>query len=97
MADTLLTRLDKITSEIFPGTVRTEVRGEDYYVFEMTDARGTKSILPPIWIDPGASDQQIRDKLRLELEQAFHPESSPDDASVPNIQTEGDHTPADKF
>ncbi|MDQ1472247.1 MAG: hypothetical protein QOJ99_3727 [Bryobacterales bacterium] len=89
MPDNLLTRLDQISSEVLPGKIRTEARGENYYVFEMTDAAGTRSALPPIWIDPRGTDQQIRDKLRRELEQALHPESGPDDSSVPNLQTEG--------
>jgi hypothetical protein len=89
MADNFLTRLGRISSEVLPGKIRTVVRGENYYVFEMTDAQGTTSALPPIWLDPKGSDQQIKDKLRGELERALHPETSPDDSSVPNMQTEG--------
>jgi hypothetical protein len=89
MSESFLTRLDRISSEVLPGKIRMEARGENYYVFEVADADGNKSALPPIWIDPGGSDHQIRDKLAREFEQAFHPDSSPDDSSVPNLQTEG--------
>jgi hypothetical protein len=88
MSESFLTRLDRITSEILPGKIRTESRGENYYTFEVADAAGNRSALPPVWIDPAASDQQIRDKLKREFQQAFHPDSSPDDLSVPNLQSE---------
>ena len=89
MSDNSLTRLNRIASEILPGRqIETTARGEDYYVFEITGAQGSRSAFPPVWIDPNASDHQVKDKLSREFEQAFHPDSSPDDLSVPNLQTE---------
>ena len=32
--------------------------------------------------------ERTREELSREFEQAFHPDSSPDDLSVPNLQTE---------
>jgi hypothetical protein len=84
-----LTRLNRIASEILPGQqIEASARGEDYYVFETTSAQGSRSAFPPVWIDPKASDHQVMDKLSREFEQAFHPDSSPGDLSVPNLQTE---------
>jgi hypothetical protein len=89
MSDNSLTRLNRIASEILPGQqIETTARGEDYYVFEITGAQGSRSAFPPVWIDPNASDHQVKDKLSREFEQAIHPDSSPDDLSVPNLQTE---------
>jgi hypothetical protein len=89
MSDNPLTRLNRIASEILPGQqIETTARGEDYYVFEITGAQGSRSSLPPVWIDPRASDDQVKVKLSREFAQAFHPDSSPDDLSVPNLHTE---------
>jgi hypothetical protein len=89
MSDNSLTRLNRIASEILPGQqIEATARGEDYYVFVITGAQGLLSAFPQVWIDPNASDQQVKDKLSREFEQAFHPNSSPDDLSVPNLQTE---------
>jgi hypothetical protein len=91
MPDNPLTRLNRIASEILPGRqIETTARGEDYYVFAITGTHGSRSAFPPVWIDPKASDQQVREKLSREFEQALHPDSSPDDLSVPNLQTEAD-------
>jgi hypothetical protein len=89
VSDNSLTRLNRIASEILPGQqIRTIARGEDYYVIEITGVQGSRSALPPIWIDPDANDRQVKDKLAREFERAFHPDSSPDDLTVPNLQTE---------
>jgi hypothetical protein len=89
MSDNSLTRLRRIASEILPGRqIETTARGEDYYVFVITGEQGSRSALPPVWIDPNASDHQVKEKLSREFERAFHPDSSPDDLSVPNLQTE---------
>ena len=89
MPETLLNRLGRIAPEALGGQTRIEVLGEDYYTFAITDAQGAKSVLPHIWIDPNTSDHQIQDKLRLALETALHPETLPDDSSVPDLRTEG--------
>ena len=91
MAENFLDRLQKIAADALPGESRVESVGESYYTFEMTDANGTKSTLPRIWIDRDASDAHIRSKLAFVLQGATDPDSLPDDASVPNIQTEGQH------
>jgi hypothetical protein len=89
VSDNSLTRLNRIASEILTGKqIETIARGEDYYVFEIADAQGSRSAVPPVWIDPQANDHQVKDKLAREFERAFHPDSSPDDLSVPNLQTE---------
>ncbi len=89
MFDDLLTRLARISSEALPGKSRVEARGEGYYIFEATTADGTRIVLPPVWIDPAVSDRQIHDKLCRVYEQALHPETIPDDASIPDLKTEG--------
>jgi hypothetical protein len=71
-----------------PNHIQTTARGEDNYIFEITSAQRSRSAFPPLWIDPKASDHQVTDKLSREFEQAFHPDSSPDDLAVPNVQTE---------
>ena len=92
MANIPLERLNRIASEILPGRhVETTARGEDYYVFEAAVAQGLRSPFPPVWIDPNASDHEVQGKLSREFERAFQPDSSPDDLSVPNLQTEADH------
>lgn len=83
-----LARLNEIASDVLPGTIHTETMGENYYSFMMTYGDGTTTELPHIWIDPDRSDDEIRDKLRRALREAFHPETLPDDQSVPNIQAE---------
>jgi hypothetical protein len=89
VSDNSLTRLNRIAAEILPGRqIETTARGEDYYVFEISGAHGSRSALPRVWIDPDATDQQVKEKLAREFEGAFHPDSSPDDLSVPNLQTE---------
>jgi hypothetical protein len=89
MSDNPLTRLNRIASEILPGRqIETTARGQHYYVFEVTGPEKSKWAFPPIWIDPNASDQQVKSKLSREFQEAFHPDSSPGDLSVPNLQTE---------
>jgi hypothetical protein len=44
--------------------------------------------LPPIWLNPDATDRHIREKLARTLEESPHPETMPDDASVPTLKTE---------
>jgi hypothetical protein len=90
MPDDFLGRVRKIAAEVSESkAVEVSDKGEGYYAFEITDPEGAGSRLPPIWIAPGTSDQQIKDKLSREFHQAFHPESDRDDLSVPNLQTEG--------
>jgi hypothetical protein len=45
--------------------------------------------VPPIWLNPDATDPPIREKLARTLEESIHPETIPDDASVPTLKTEG--------
>ncbi len=87
MADEILSRVNRIASHALPGLIRTNPQGEDYYSFELKN-EGTVSVLPHIWIDPDASDEQIGDKLKYVLQEALHPETMPDDLSVPNLQRE---------
>ena len=89
MRDDFLTRLRKISADVLPGTIRPTMAAENYYIFEMTDSGGAKTTLPPIWLDPAATDRQIHDKLARTLEESLHPETIPDDASVPTLQTKG--------
>lgn len=89
MHDDFLTRLRKISVDAFHGAVRPTMAGENYYVFEMTDNQGTKTMLPPIWLSPEATDREIFEKLARIREEALHPETMPGDASVPTLKTEG--------
>ena len=89
MSNNLLNRLERIAPGALSGQARVEALGENYYTFAITNAQGTKSVLPHLWIDPDGSDQQIQEKLRLALQTALHPETLPDDASVPDLRTEG--------
>lgn len=89
MSDNLLNRIERIAADVLPGRIRAQALGEDYYTFEITDRKGTKTALPHIWIDSGTKDREIRDKLRLAIETALHPETLPDDSSVPDLRTEG--------
>jgi hypothetical protein len=70
-------------------SVEVTARGEDYFLIEVIDARGMRSNFPPLWIPGFLNDSQIRQKLTREFREHLYPESSPDDASVPNLQTEG--------
>jgi len=89
MFDNSLTRVNRMESEILPGQrIQATARGEDYYVFEITGAQGSRSAFSPVWIDPNASDHRTKVKLSREFEQAIHPDWSPDDLPVPNLQTE---------
>jgi hypothetical protein len=90
MANEFLDRVSKVASGLLNGE-RVEVRakGEDYYIVEVTEPDGRKSNFPPIWLIGSLSDREIHDKLSREFEQHLHPESMPDDASLPNIRTEG--------
>ena len=91
MADNPVTRLKRLAAEVLPaGHIEIKDHGEDYYIFTITNAGGARSTLPPIWIDTQASDHLILEKLAREFRRAFDPESSPDDATVPNLQTEAD-------
>lgn len=86
--ENILARLTRIASDVLPGKVRAETMGENYYSFVMTYADGTTTELPHIWIDPERSDEEIRHKLERAIREALHPEETPDDRSVPNIQAE---------
>jgi hypothetical protein len=88
MDDDFLSRLGKISADVLPGAVRQRNAGENYYVFEI-DNQGTKTTLPPIWLNPDATDRDIREKLARTLEESLHPETMPCDASVPTLKTEG--------
>ena len=89
MEQEILDRLNRIASDVLPGTIRTETMGENYYSFLMTYDDGTTAELPHIWIDPNTSDEQISQKLARAIGEAFYPdESMGDDQSVPNIQAE---------
>lgn len=88
MAEEFHKRLERIAAGILPGCAHIEPLGDDYFTFEMTGDDGTKSALPHVWINPNASDNQLRDKLRRAYQEALHPETLPDDASVPDLRTE---------
>jgi hypothetical protein len=87
MDEDFLNRLRKISADVV--TVRQGNARENYYVFEMIDNRGSKTTLPPIWLEPAATDREIREKLARTREESLHPETIPDDASVPTLKTEG--------
>lgn len=90
MADELLTRVQRIASEVLAGkTVQVTAGGEGYYSFALPGTEPGGSTFPPVWIAPAASDQEIRVKLTREFQDALHPEGAADDASVPNLQNEG--------
>ncbi len=88
MADDIMSRVDRIASDALPGHIHTSPCGEYYFSFDMKDAAGTVSTLPHIWIDPECSDRQIGDKLKRALREALHPETLPDDLSVPDLKRE---------
>jgi hypothetical protein len=80
----------RVAAEILPDRqTRVSAEGEDYYSFEASDSQGMTSTLPRVWIAPGSSDNEIRNKLRHEFRLAFDPDSEPDDLSVPGLATEG--------
>jgi hypothetical protein len=90
MPDQFLDRVSTVASGLLRGEqVEVTAKGEDYYSVEVREADGRKSNFPPIWLRRSLSDQEIQDKLSREFVQHLHPESAPDDASVPNLQTEG--------
>ncbi len=89
MNDDFLRRLRKISADVLPGAVRQGNAGENYYVFETIDNQGAKTTLPPIWLNPDATDRQIREILARTLEESLYPETMPGDASVPTLKTEG--------
>jgi hypothetical protein len=85
-----LTQIEHVASDLLEGQrVHAIPKGEYYYAFEITNRQGARSMLPPVWIDPSASDEQLKDKLSAEFRRTFRPESDPDDLSVPGLQTEG--------
>ncbi len=89
MADEFLARVRKIAAEVLnAGNVETTARGEGYYAFSFDTGAG-RSSLPPVWIEPGASEAEIREKLERAFSQDFYPDSAPDDLSVPGLATEG--------
>lgn len=88
MGDNLLKRIEHIACAVLPGAIRTKALGENYYSFQLKDSAGNASTLPHIWIDPASTDQQIRKKLIHAVDEALHPESAPDDLSVPNLKGE---------
>ena len=89
MSEGILQRLDRIAGAVLPEKSQPVDMGENYYSFEITDELGTRCELAHIWIDPATSDEQIREKLSRAFQESLHPENGPDDASVPNLQTEG--------
>jgi hypothetical protein len=89
MPEAIVERLDRLAADVLPEKSHTVDMGENYYSFKVTDELGTRCELPHIWIDPATSDEQIREKLSRLYQEAVYPEAGPDDASVPNIQTEG--------
>lgn len=90
MAKEFLDRVSTIASGLLKGErVDVRAKGEDYYVVEVTEADGRKSNFPAVWLSGSLSDREIHDKMAREFEQHLHPESMPDDASLPNIKTEG--------
>ena len=90
MTNQFLERVSAVASGLLRGQhVEVIARGEDYYTVEVLEADGRKSNFPPIWLRQSLSDQEIKDKLSREFVEHLHPESAPDDASVPNLQTEG--------
>lgn len=88
MAEDILRRVDRIASAALPGHLGASPCGESYFSFAIRDAAGTVSTLPHIWIDPECSDRQIEDKLKRALKEALHPETFPDDLSVPDLKRE---------
>jgi hypothetical protein len=90
MAKQFLDRVGTVASGLLQGEqVEVTAKGEDYYTVEVREADGRKSNFPPIWLSGSLSDQEIHDKLSREFLQHLHPESAPDDLSVPNLKTEG--------
>jgi len=89
MSEAILNRLNRISAAVLPGKTQVLDLGENYYSFEATDEPGTPCLLAHVWIDPDTSDREIGDKLSRSLRESLHPECGPDDASVPNLQTEG--------
>jgi hypothetical protein len=90
MANQFLDRVSSVASELLRGEqVEVTAKGEDYYVVESVGADGRKSNFAPIWLSGYLSDREIHDKMSREFYQNLHPDSAPDDASVPNLQTEG--------
>jgi hypothetical protein len=78
--------LVRISAEILSGyRIGVAPKGEDYYAFEIVGQDGTASGLPPVWVDPHASDAEIRAKLTREFRLAFDPDSEPGDLSVPGL------------
>jgi hypothetical protein len=90
MKDQTVNQLKTIASELLPGEeVAVIANGEDYYTVEVVMADGRKSNFPPVWLPQTASEQQIKAKLSHAFHEHLHPESDPDDLTVPNLQTEG--------
>jgi len=89
MPQAILERLDRLAADVLPEKSHAVDMGENYYSFEVSDELGTRCELAHVWIDPATSDEQIRAKLGRLYQEAVCPEIGPDDASVPNIQTEG--------
>jgi hypothetical protein len=90
MSEDPFAQVQRISSEILSGQEITVLaNGEDYYAFAVVSAEGIRSTLPPVWVDPKASDQQVRTKLSREFRRAFDPDSEPGDLSIPGLQDEG--------
>jgi hypothetical protein len=88
--DTTFAQVQRISSEILSGQEITVVaHGENYYAFAIVSAKGIRSTLPPVWVEPQASDLQVRTKLSREFRRAFDPDADPDDLSIPGLQNEG--------
>jgi hypothetical protein len=89
MANHFLTRVETIAAGLLKGEkVHVDAKGEDYYAFSLVNDQGVASTIPPVWIDPRASDDEIRKKLGHEFQLAFNPDAEPGDLSVPNLRTE---------
>jgi hypothetical protein len=90
MPEELLSRIERLAADAAgSGTVKVTANGEGYYTIEHIAAEGTRATFPPVWIDPASGDGKIREKLARAFAQALHPESAPDDVSVPGLQTQG--------
>lgn len=89
MTNEIPDRVRLVAARLFPcGHAEVTAKGEDYFVIEFRTQDGRTSTLPPIWLPADASDREIEEKLSREFAQAEHPESEPDDLSVPNLRSE---------
>jgi hypothetical protein len=89
MPENFLTRLQRISADVLSCQTRAKALGENYYALDVMGEPSHAATLPRIWIDPTATDAQIGEKIRRTFREMLHPESSGDDASVPDLKTEG--------